>query len=174
MPAKPRWLLQIPSIIAALSDMTSPVVDRAVFEALFGLRRRQAIALLSKFGGYRSANTLLVDRLALIEQLQVIQSHPDTELEIRRKERIAEQIVRLQCHRAAARVRIPVAADVHSRRLRDLPQGIRIEPGRLTIEFADTEQLLSNLYELSQAAANDFELFRAETEGGPVQGSHHG
>ena len=169
MPAKPRWLLRIPSIIDALSQMDAPVVDRAVCESLFGVRRRWAIELLAKFGGYRSANTLLVSRVKLIEQLQLIHADPDTEQEVRRKERLAEQIVTLQHHRAAANVRIPVAPDVHNRRVRDLPEGIRLEAGRLMIEFAGAEQLLSRLYELSQAAANDFEAFRATAETGSTQ-----
>ena len=169
MPAKPRWLLRIPSIVAALSQMEAPVVDRAVCESLFGVRRRRAIELLARFGGYRSANTLLVSRVELIEQLQLIQADPGTEREVRRKERLAEQIVRLQHHRAAANVRIPVARDVHSRRVRDLPEGIRLEAGRLMIEFAGAEQLLSRLYELSQAAANDFEAFRATAETASTQ-----
>ena len=168
MPAKPRWLLRIPNIIAALSQMDAPVVDRAVCESLFGVRRRRAIELLSRFGGYRSANTVLVNRADLIEQLRLIQSDPDTGREVRRKERLADQIVRWEHHRAAGQVRIPVPPDVHSRRMRDLPEGIFLEAGRLRVEFAGAEQLLSRLYELSQAAANDFELFRATAERGPA------
>ena len=168
MPAKPRWLLRIPNITAVLSQMDIPVVDRAAIESLFGVRRRQAIELLTKLGGYRSANSLLVSRVSLIEQLQVIQADPDTQWEVRRNRRVAEKIVRLQHDRAAANVRIPVAPDVHSRRLRDLPAGIHLEAGRLMIEFAGAEQLLSKLYELSQAAANDFDTFRATAESGPA------
>jgi hypothetical protein len=45
--------------------------------------------------------------------------------------------------------------------LRDLPEGIVIEPGRLAIVFASTQELLVKLFELARAAANEFEKFDA-------------
>ena len=42
----------------------------------------------------------------------------------------------------------------------DLSTGIALEPGHLHIEFSGTEDLLVKLYEISLAAANDFERFR--------------
>ena len=51
MPAKALWLLHIPEIIAMLETFDVPVVDRAIIERLFGLRRRRAIDLLHRFGG---------------------------------------------------------------------------------------------------------------------------
>jgi hypothetical protein len=38
------------------------------------------------------------------------------------------------------------------------------EAGHLHIEFSGTEDLLTKLFELSQAAANDFDRFRAASE----------
>src|SRR4029077_8723306 len=43
MPAKAPWLLRIPEIAAMLEILDVPVVDRAMVERLFGLRRRRAI-----------------------------------------------------------------------------------------------------------------------------------
>jgi len=62
MPAKALWLLQIPEIVSLLETFDVPVVDRAIIERLFGLRRRQAIELLHRFGGYQAGRTFLVDR----------------------------------------------------------------------------------------------------------------
>ena len=45
MPAKALWLLQIPEIVSLLETFNVPVADRAIIVRLFGLRRRQAIAL---------------------------------------------------------------------------------------------------------------------------------
>ena len=72
MPAKPRWLLPIPSIIDAPGQFSAPVVDRATGERLFGLRRRRAIDLMPRFGGYQALSAMLVDRMALIEALRRI------------------------------------------------------------------------------------------------------
>ena len=57
MPAKALWLLHIPDIIAMLESFDVPVVDRAVIEHLFGLRRRRAIQLPHRFGGYQAGRT---------------------------------------------------------------------------------------------------------------------
>ena len=53
------------------------------------------------------------------------------------------------------RVRIPAAADVDSRRVRDLSGDIALKPGELRIEFFGAEDLAAKLFELSQAMAND-------------------
>jgi len=53
MPAKPAWLLKIPQIITMLDSFNVPVVDRAIIERLFGLRRRRAIELMHHLGATR-------------------------------------------------------------------------------------------------------------------------
>jgi|SRR5579862_4322124 len=167
MPAKPQWLLQIPEILALAEAFDVPVVDRATIERLFGLRRRQAIELLHRFGGYKAGQTILVDRGQLIEHLRRLAGGEEFEWERRRKERLDKAVDELRRHRAAARVRIPVQSDVFSRQVADLPAGVALEAGHLRIEFSGTEDLLSKLFELTQAASNDFDRFRAAAE--PVE-----
>jgi hypothetical protein len=41
----------------------------------------------------------------------------------------------------------------------DLPSDVHLETGKLVVTFETAEQLLSHLYELSQAVANDFDTF---------------
>ncbi len=67
-------------------------------------------------------------------------------------------------HRAAARVKISVQPDVFSRKLADLSPGVALEAGHLHITFSGTEDLLGKLFELSQAASNDFDRFRTAAE----------
>ena len=67
MPAKAQWLLQIPEIVSLLETFDVPVVDRGTIERLFGLRRRRAIELMHRFGGYQAGRTFLIDRHLLIE-----------------------------------------------------------------------------------------------------------
>src|ERR1035438_7663896 len=45
MPAKAQWLLRVPEILAELAALDVPVLDRAVCERLFRLRRRRTIDL---------------------------------------------------------------------------------------------------------------------------------
>jgi hypothetical protein len=167
MPAKPLWLLQIPEILSQLETFDVPVVDRAIIEHLFGLRRRQAIELLHRFGGYQAGRTFLVDRHLLIEHLRRLADGEEFQMESRRKERLDVAVDQLRRHRAAARVNIPVTPEVFRWKLADLPPGVALEEGHLHIEFSGTVDLLTKLFELSQAASNDFDRFRAATE--PVE-----
>ena len=84
-------------------------------------------------------------------------------MESRRKERLGHKVDQLR-HQAAARVRIPVQPDVFSRKLAELSAEVTLQPGHLHITFSGTADLLSKLYELSQAASNDFDRFRAAAE----------
>jgi len=164
MPAKALWLLHIPEILSQLETFDVPVVDRAIIERLFGLRRRQAIELLHRFGGYQAGRTFLVDRRLLMEHLRRLVEGEEFQREHRRQERLGQAVDQLRRQQTAARVKIPVAPDVFSRKLADLPPGVALEAGHLHIAFSGTEDLLSKLFELSQAASNDFDRFRAAAE----------
>ena len=67
MPRKPQWFQQLPQIVAELSALNVPVIDRAILERLFGLSRRGTINLMARFGGYQLGKTYLIDRQELIE-----------------------------------------------------------------------------------------------------------
>jgi hypothetical protein len=164
MPAKALWLLHIPEIVAQLEVFDVPMVDRAIIEQVFGLRRRRAIELLHRFGGYQAGRTFLIDRRLLIGHLQSLIEGDDFQRESRRKERLGGVIERLRESQTAARVKIPAPRDVRSRMVAGLSAGIALEPGHLHIEFSGTEELLTKLYELSQAASNDFGRFREAVE----------
>ena len=148
-----------------MAGMEVPVIDRAVFERLFGIRRRRAIQLMHFFGGYQAGRMFLVDRVQLIKQLEPIQAGAEFVLEARRKQRLMETLEVVRRHRAGARVVLPVDPGGLDRRLGDLPEGIRLERGSLHVEFGKAEELLARLFALSKAAANDFEAFRGAAEG---------
>lgn len=167
MPAQPQWLLRVPEIIEELSALDIPVVDRAIIESIFKVRRRRALQLLASFGGYQAGRTFLVDRRKLICALRQIEASPRFYYEKRRKERLGSLLEKARQHLAAARVSIPVEADTFTRKTTDLPEGIRLERGRLTVEFQTAEELLKHLFELAQSIANDYERFRFLVEPPP-------
>ncbi len=88
--------------------MEVPVVDRAVFERLFGVRRRRAIQLMHFFGGYQAGRTFLLDRLQLMGQLEPLQAGAEYAREARRKQKLTEALETIRRHRAGARVVLPV------------------------------------------------------------------
>jgi hypothetical protein len=159
MPAKAQWLLRVPEILAELSALDVPVVDRAVCERLFHLRRRRAIDLIRGFGGYQAGRTFLLDRPKLVAQLEKIRDSPDFKMEWQRKERLAEHLDAIRRYAAGARVVIAAAPDTLRQRLPDLPPGVGLSPGELRIQFQSSEELLSKLFALAQAIANDYEAF---------------
>jgi hypothetical protein len=158
------WLLRVPEIQEELAGMEVPVIDRAVFERLFGIRRRRAIQLMHFFSGYQAGRTFLLDRVQLMEQLKPIEAGAEFAIEAKRKQQLTEALEGVRRHRAGARVVLPV--DAHALAgFGDLPDGIQLDPGSLHVEFRKAEELLAKLYELSKAAANDFEAFREAVEG---------
>lgn len=159
MPAKAQWLLRVPEILSELAGLDVPVVDRAVCERLFRLRRRRAIEVIRFFGGYQAGRTFLIDRPKLVAQLEQIRDSPDFKMEWQRKERLAERLEALRRLQVGARVAIPVEAEVLSQRLPDLPAGVRLGAGELLVQFETAEELLSKLFALAQAIANDYEAF---------------
>jgi hypothetical protein len=163
MPTKKTWLLRLPEIREELSALKVPVVDRAVFERLFGVRRRRAIQLMHFFGGFQSGRTFLIDRLSLIEQLVPLEASAEFAVEQRRRQRLVESLDKLRRARAGAQVVIPLA--VGGSNGAGLPPGVLIEAGMLRVAFDDVTDLLAKLFAVSQAAAADFESFRAAAEG---------
>jgi hypothetical protein len=64
---------------------------------------------------------------------------------------------------AGTRVAIAVEPDTLLQRLPDLPAGVGLSPGELHIRFQSSEELLSKLFALAQAIANDYEAFEKRT-----------
>jgi hypothetical protein len=170
MPAKKTWLLRLTEIRQQLTAMDAPVVDRAVFERLFGIRRRRAIQLMHYFDGYQSGRTFLLDRLALIEKLAPLEASAEFALEQRRRQRLVESLEKIRRARAGARVTIAVSPVNHGA----LPDGVQLDPGSMHITFTDVQDLLTKLYATAQAAAMDFASFRAAAEGASQSASTPG
>ena len=161
MPRQSDWLLRLPAIQHELGQLTVPVVDRSIFEAVFQVRRRRAIQLMQRFGGFQSGHTFLVDRTALLRSLRSLQSGDEFSIELRRKERLSAHLDQIRKFAAASRVSVPAAPGVYDTRLSSLPPGVHLEPGRLTVDYGSLEQLLERLFALSQALVNDLEQFQA-------------
>ncbi len=168
MPAKPVWLLRLPDIRAHLEYLDTPVVDRAVIERIFGLKRRRAIELMHEFGGYQAGHTFLLDRVRLLEVLQSVESRRrgDYTAEKRRRERLQDVVEASREPLILTRVQIPVRAAAARPSLNRLAPGVLLLPGVLTIEFQHPVELLEKLYGLAQAIGHDFEQFAGPLPGG--------
>jgi hypothetical protein len=172
MPRHCEWIVRLAEIRQELERLTAPVVDRSVFESVFRVRRRRAIQLLHRFGGYQCGRTFLIDRAALVRELAGLEGTEDVRLERRRKERLAAELERFREHARASRIAVRVPAEVYGARLDSLPEGVRLTPGRLTVAFSDPQELLARLFALAQALANDIDRLEAfAPPGGAVRES---
>jgi hypothetical protein len=86
-------------------------------------------------------------------------------MEWRRKERLAERLDAIRRLQTGARVAIAVEPETLCQRLPDLPAGVSLSAGALHIQFQSPEELLSQLFALAQAIANDYEAFEKRTSG---------
>ena len=167
MPYQPAWFHRLDEILDTLRGMESSHLDRQAVQKLFAVRERRARQLMAGLPGLRAGNASAVVRQALIARLEETAKGGLFQWEVNRRARVVEELDRTRRHLAARRVRIPAAADVEERRLRDLSGDIALKPGELRIEFYGAEDLAAKLLELSKAMANDWSAFaRAVEDGG--------
>lgn len=164
MPARKTWLLRLTQIREELTALDVPVLDRAIFERIFGVRRRRAIQLMQYFGGWQTGQAFLVDRLELLRQLEPLEASADYALEQRRRERLIEVLEKLRRQQRARRVLLPVEPPARDQDLAALPEGVQLKAGSLSVQFEGAEDLLGKLYQLSRVAADDFDGFRRAVE----------
>lgn len=156
MPAQPSWFHRLDSILAELADCPA-LLDRRTVERLFGLGPRQAQRLMASFDGRRIGTSDVVDRDALTDRLLTTRVTDRFQWELRRRERVEDKIDEARKALAARRVTIPRPPAAHGRF--ELPSGVSLAAGRMTIEFTSPVQLLEHLFAVSQAIANDVEAF---------------
>ena len=120
---------RLPQIREELVSLKVPVIDRAMFERIFGVRRRRAIQLMNYFAAYQSGRTLLIDRLSLLEQLVPLEASAEFAIEQGRRRRLIESLEELRRSRAAKRVIIAFEPPVPNGSV--LPDGVQLERGAL-------------------------------------------
>lgn len=159
MPAQPAWFHRLDEILEALRASEISHLDRLAVEKLFRVRERRARQIMTGLSGLQVGNAFAVERLALIARLEETASGERFQFEISRRKRVAEDLERTRRQLAARLVRIPAAAGVRDRSVRELGAGIELRPGELRIGFSSAEDLAGKLFELSQAMANDWHAF---------------
>jgi hypothetical protein len=151
MPDNPSYIHKLADILAeARSPKPIPFFRRQDIEALFGLKKRQAINLMHRIGAIRVSRELAVDKRDLVAWLKQIMEDPFVAMEQRRHERVIERIVELKAETAARAVKIVLPDPKPDA---ELPDGVSLEPGLLTVAFENEQQLLERLFLLARALA---------------------
>jgi hypothetical protein len=160
MPDKPSWCGQLQEVLAELRALPYPWVDRPTLERLLRVRRRRAQQILQPCVHQRVGTNGVADREELITHLQRLASGESIYYERRRRERFAQALTDLNqawTERVKALVEAPV--EIVNQELADLPAGVRLRSGEITIQFSTTVEALEKLLAIAMAAGNDLDGF---------------
>ena len=163
MPSKPVWYSKLDDVIHELELLPRPFVDRATLEFLLGVGRRRAQQILAPCITERVGTNGLADRDALIARLRRVAEGDDGYYERRRRRNVAEVLAQLQKDRLE-RPQLLVEAPVQilTQKFVNLPAGVDLEPGRISLTFDQPQQALEKLLALAMAISNDFERFERQ------------
>jgi hypothetical protein len=165
MPAKPAWLSKISEVICQLEALPRSFVDRATVEFLLGVGRRRAQQIMAPCITDRVGANGLADRRALIAYLRRLSEDEEGYYERQRRRKVAAILVQLQKERMERpQLLMEAPIEVLAQELENLPDGVRLEPGRITVTFDQPQQALEKLLALAMAVSNDFDRFERQVQ----------
>jgi hypothetical protein len=168
MPAKPVWYSNLNAVLDELRRLPRSFVDRATVEFLLGVGRRRAQQIMAPCITDRVGSNGLADRLRLIEHLQRLAQGEERYYEVRRRHKVAAVLEQLRQERIARpQLLVEAPAAVVAQEFENLPAGVRLEPGRITVEFTEPREALEKLLALAMAVSNDFDRFERSTRTAP-------
>jgi hypothetical protein len=160
MPARPVWYRKLPYILEELRKHPRPYIDCATVEFLLGISRRRAQQIMAPCITDRVGRSGLADRDALVTRLRRIAEGDDAFYEIERRRKVATLIEDLRRTRVAKpQLLVEAPIGVVNQEFENLPTGIRLEPGRITVEFTEPHEGLEKLLAMAMAISNDFDRF---------------
>jgi hypothetical protein len=160
MPAKPAWLSRINDVILHLESLPRPFVDRPTVEFLLAVGPRRAQQIMAPCVSDHIGSSGLADRHALISHLRHLANGEDGVYELQRRRKVATLLAQLRQQRLEQpRLLVEAPLQVVSQEFTNLPAGVRLEPGRITVDFDQPQQALEKLLALAMAISNDFDRF---------------
>ena len=151
MPDNPTYLHKLTEILAeARTPKPIPFFRRRDIEALFGLKKRQAVNLMHRMGAIRVSRELAVEKRDLLRWLEQMIEDPSIAVEQHRHERVIDRIIEFKAETAARAVKIVLRDPQPSV---ELPDGVSLQPGLLTVPFDNEQQLLERLFLLARVLA---------------------
>lgn len=158
MPENPSYIHRLNGILAeARAPKPISFFRRRDIEALFGLKKRQAINLMHRIGVIRVSRELAVEQREVVRWVEQMLSNPAVAVEWRRHERVVDRIIDLKAESAARAVKI-VLPD--RKPTDEIPEGVLLQPGMLTVCFENAQQLLEKLFLLARVLADQPEVLQ--------------
>ncbi len=179
MARQSSWNHRIPEIMDALNESRQLFFDRRDIESLFQIGRTAAGKLMGTVGAASLAGevaavgsglqALVVSKTALVVYLARGKNSLAHIKERARRQELGQRMLRAREETALRSRAIPAAPSSPQRRLGDLPN-VQILRGELRVRFSGPEDLLRQLWELSQAIGNDWQSFEeAANSDSPAQ-----
>jgi hypothetical protein len=164
VPAKALWYSRINEIIEQVGALPRPFIDRSTVEFLFGVGRRRAQQILAPCVSSQVGSNGLADRQAFLDHLRRIATGDDLYYETRRRRNVAKALGELQRGRLERpQVLVEAPVQVTQQEFHNLPEGVELSPGRITVTFDQPRQALEKLLALAMAIGNNFDLFETTT-----------
>jgi hypothetical protein len=163
VPAKPAWYGKIDDVIQQLEALPRPFVDRATVEFLLGVGRRRAQQIMAPCITDRVGANGLADTALLIDRLRRLSKGDDGFYERRRRQKLAEVLATLHQQRVQhPPLLVEAPAAVLAQEFENLPPGVQLAPGRITLDFTEPREALEKLLALAMAISNDFHGFERQ------------
>jgi hypothetical protein len=158
MPDKPVWCGRLDEVIGELRALPYPWVDRATLERVLGVRRRRAQQILRPCVHQQAGSNGVAEREELISHLRRLASGEAIHYERRRRQKLAERLEELDQERRKALL-VAAPASIVNQEFANLPEGVLVAPGQISIRFETTTEALQKLLALAMAMRNDALLF---------------
>ena len=139
-------------VISELSHLPWPWVDRETLQSLLHVGARRTQQILRPCALRRIGASVVADREDLIAHLKALASSDAAYYERRRRQRLARTL-----SQPAVLVEAPVA--VRHQEFADLPVGVVVSQGNISIAFSSPAEALQRLLALAMAIGNDFNEF---------------
>src|SRR5579872_831047 len=160
MPAKPTWYGRLDQIVAEVSALAQPWIDRHMVQEILQVRPRRAQQILQPCLSGKVGNSGVASRESFVEHLKTLASGEDSFYEQRRRQRFAQTITAWsQLRRQQPQVLIEAPSQITAQEFATLPQGVELGPGMLSIRFSTTQEALEKLLALAMAIGRDFGEF---------------
>jgi len=154
------WYGRLEQVIAELDNLTWPWVDRQTLQALLQLGPRRAQQILRPCVTRQVGANGVADREELIAHLRRLASGDEAHYERRRRQRLAQVLEGLrEAALAQPKVLVEAPTTVLNQELANLPDGVSVTPGAVSITFSTPNEALQRLLALAMAIGNDFTKF---------------
>ena len=155
---KPTWCGYLDEVVRQIRELPDAWVDRATLQSLLGVGLRRAQQILAPCVARQIGSNGLADRETVIAHLRRLAAGESAYYEQQRRRRLAEQMAALYQERRQGVV-VAAPAAIVNQQLGDLPEGVSVTAGHISIRFETATEALQKLLGLAMAIRNDELLF---------------